>query len=139
MDWWTGGRTEIKSVLRFPLYFLLVQIMHICTCICNQKLSPILLWVSEFDVKLGVMVKISKLQQVGDFSYFEPNSSLLNQWHLAPDGIFVRMQIMYIPTCIYNTNCQKRSYGFQNLISSWESWSKISKLQQVGDFSFFCC
>ena len=26
---------------------------------------------------------------------------------------------------------------FQNLMSSWGSWSKISKLQLVGDFSFF--
>ena len=34
-------------------------------------------------------------------------------------------------------NCHKHSYGFQNLMWSWGSWSKISKLQQVGDFSFF--
>ena len=44
---------------------------------------------------------------------------------------------MYISTCIQNKNCHKHSYGFKNLMSSWGSWSKISKLQQVGDFSIF--
>ena len=34
-------------------------------------------------------------------------------------------------------NCHQHSYGFQNFMSSWGSWSKISKLQQVGDVSFF--
>ena len=50
---------------------------------------------------------------------------------------FVRIQIMYISTCIRNKNCHQHSYGFKNLMSSWGSWSKISKLQQVGDVSFF--
>ena len=45
-------------------------------------------------------------------------------------------------TCIYLLiyilkNCHQHSYGFQNFMSSWGSWSKISKLQQVGDVSFF--
>ena len=44
---------------------------------------------------------------------------------------------MYIYTYIRNKNCHQYSYGFQNFMSSWGSWSKISKLQQVGDFSFF--
>ena len=44
---------------------------------------------------------------------------------------------MYISTCIQNKNCHQHSYGFKNLMSSWGSWSKISKLQQVGDVSFF--
>ena len=44
---------------------------------------------------------------------------------------------MYIPTYIYILkNCNQDPYGFENLISSWGSWSKISKLQQVGDFFF---
>ena len=34
-------------------------------------------------------------------------------------------------------NCHHDSYGFQNLMSSWGSSTKISKLQQVGEFSFF--
>ena len=34
-------------------------------------------------------------------------------------------------------NCFQHSYGFQNFMSSWGSWSKNSKLQLVGDFSFF--
>ena len=44
---------------------------------------------------------------------------------------------MYMSTYIRNKNCHQYSYGFQNFMSSWGSWSKISKLQQVGDFSFF--
>ena len=47
------------------------------------------------------------------------------------------IQIMYISTYIRNQNCHQHSYGFQNFMSSWGSWSKISKLQQVGDVSFF--
>ena len=44
---------------------------------------------------------------------------------------------MYISTCIRNKNIHQHSYGFQNFMSSWGSWSKISKLQQVGDVSLF--
>ena len=44
---------------------------------------------------------------------------------------------MYMSTCIRNKNCHQHSYGFENFMSSWGSRSKISKLQQVGDFSFF--
>ena len=44
---------------------------------------------------------------------------------------------MYIYTCIRNKSCHQHSYGFQNFMSSWGSCSKISKLQQVGYFSFF--
>ena len=34
-------------------------------------------------------------------------------------------------------NCHQHSYGFRKLMSCWGSWSKNSKLTQVGDFSFF--
>ena len=44
---------------------------------------------------------------------------------------------MYMSTYIRNKNCHQYSYGFQNFMSSWGSGSKISNLQQVGDFSFF--
>ena len=44
---------------------------------------------------------------------------------------------MYMYTYIRNKNCHQYSYGFQNFMSSWGSWSKILKLQQVGDFYFF--
>ena len=44
---------------------------------------------------------------------------------------------MYMSTYIRNKNCHQYSYGFQNFMSSWGSWSKISKLQPVGDVSFF--
>ena len=40
--------------------------------------------------------------------------------------------LIYVPE-----NYHQDSYGFKNLMSSWGSWSKISKLQQVGEFSFF--
>ena len=40
---------------------------------------------------------------------------------------------MYRPTYNILKNCNQNPYGFKNLISSWGSWSKISKLQQVGD------
>ena len=36
-------------------------------------------------------------------------------------------------------NCPQHSYGFQNFMPSWGSWSKISKLEQVRDFSFCWC
>ena len=45
---------------------------------------------------------------------------------------------MYIPTYIYILkNCHQHSYRLQNFMSSWGLWSKISKLLQVGDVSFF--
>ena len=44
---------------------------------------------------------------------------------------------MYMSTYVRNKNCHQYSYGFQNFMSSWGSWSKISKLQQVGDVSLF--
>ena len=44
-------------------------------------------------------------------------------------GIYILKYILKI--------CHQHSYGFQNFMSSWGSWSKISKLEQVGDFSFF--
>ena len=44
---------------------------------------------------------------------------------------------MYIPTYIRNQNCRQHSYGFQIFMSSWGSWSKIPKLQQVGDVKDF--
>ena len=34
-------------------------------------------------------------------------------------------------------NCHQHSYGFQNFMTSWGSWSKISKIKQVGVVSFF--
>ena len=49
----------------------------------------------------------------------------------------VGIKIMYMSTYIRNKRCHQHSYVFQNFMSSWGSWSKISKLQQVGDFSFF--
>ena len=57
----TDGRTEIKSVLRFSLYFVRIQIMYISTYMCHQNLSPTFLLVSKFYVKLGVVVKTFKI------------------------------------------------------------------------------
>ena len=44
---------------------------------------------------------------------------------------------MYMSTYKRNKNCHQYSYGFQNFMSSWGSWSKISKLRQVGDVKNF--
>ena len=54
--------------------------------------------------------------------------------------IFVRRRLQhpYIYVLIQIIeNCHQHSYRFQNFMSSWGSWSKISKSKQVGDFSFF--
>ena len=34
-------------------------------------------------------------------------------------------------------NCNQDPYGFQNFMSSWGLWSKISNIQHVGDVYFF--
>ena len=139
----------------------------------------------------GSWSKISKLQQVGDVSFFRSKSSLfiftttwesffceckenganepvylqcpfgvqrLSIYTTRPEGPSLRMgwdgmdgmdgiskvsfKFLYTlwvyRTCIYLLiyilkNCNQDPYGFKNLISSWGSWSKISKLQQVGD------
>ena len=45
---------------------------------------------------------------------------------------------MYISTYIYLLeNWHQHSYGFQNFMSSWGSWSKFPKLQQVGNVKGF--
>ena len=49
----------------------------------------------------------------------------------------VHAVLVHMYTYIRNKNCHQHSYGFENFMSSWGSRSKISKLQQVGDFSFF--
>ena len=38
---------------------------------------------------------------------------------------------------VTNINCNQHSYGYQNLMLSWGLGNKISKLEQVGDFSIF--
>ena len=44
----------------------------------------------------------------------------------------------YIGLLIYMFKiCHQLCYGFESFMSSWGSGSKISNLQQVGDFSFF--
>ena len=52
---WDGW--GIKSVLQFSSYFVGIYIRYIPTYTCNKKLPPTFLWVSKFDVKLGVGVK----------------------------------------------------------------------------------
>ena len=61
MGWmgWMDGR-NIKSVLQYSSYFVGIYIRYIPTYIDNKKLSPTFLWVSKFDVKLGVGVKSFK-------------------------------------------------------------------------------
>ena len=58
MDGWTDG--DQKCPLIFFILFACVD--HAYTYVYMQsKLSPIFLWISEFDVKLGVMVKNYKI------------------------------------------------------------------------------
>ena len=52
---WDGW--GIKSVLQFSLYFVCIYILYLTSYICSQNLSPTSLWVSKFDVKLGVVIK----------------------------------------------------------------------------------
>ena len=52
MDGWMGR--NIKSVLQCSSYFVGIYIRYISTYIDNKKLYPTILWVSKFDVKLGV-------------------------------------------------------------------------------------
>ena len=59
VDGWDGW--GIKSVLQFSLYFVCIYILYLTSYICSQNLSPTSLWVSKFDVKLGVMIKIFKI------------------------------------------------------------------------------
>ena len=56
---WDGW--GIKSVLQFSLYFVCIYILYLTSYICSQNLSPTSLWVSKFDVKLGVVIKIFKI------------------------------------------------------------------------------
>ena len=57
----------------------MLKIMYVCTCICTQKLSPRFLWVSKFDVNLGVGV-INFENSAGRwrwlFRFLVPNLSL---------------------------------------------------------------
>ena len=61
MGWMDGMGRNIKGVLQFCSYFEGTQIMYTCTYMYPQKLSPTFLWVSKFDVKLGVVVKNFKI------------------------------------------------------------------------------
>ena len=74
-------------------------------------MSPTSLWVSKFDVKLGVMIKIFKITAGRWFFIFWPKSS--------PFFFTSRWEAFF---------CKK--------LKKDGSWSKISNLQQVRDFSF---
>jgi len=111
-DGWDGMGWGIKSVLQFSLYFVCIYILYLTSYICSQNLSPTSLWVSKFDVKLGVVIKIFKITAGRWFFIFWPKSSLFfftSRW----EAFF----------------CEK--------LKKDGSWSKISNLQQVRDFSFF--
>ena len=53
-DGMDGMGRGIKSVLQCSSYFVGIYLRYIPTYIDNKKLSPTFLWVSKFDVKLGV-------------------------------------------------------------------------------------
>ena len=76
---WDG--TVIKSVLQFYSYIVGIHNtipMYISTYIGIKKMSPTFLWVSKFDVNLGVKSKFSKSLCVGDFSIFGSKNSLVH-------------------------------------------------------------
>ena len=57
-------------------------------------------------------------------------------------GPSIFLIFMYVKDHIYVLiyvlkSCYQDSYGFQNLMSSWGSSTKISKSQHVGEFYFF--
>ena len=54
------------------------------------------------------------------------------------DNVYMNlyMQSKFSPIFLW---ISKFDVKFQNLMSSWGSWSKISKLEQVRDFSFCGC
>ena len=52
-----GMGRGIKSVLQYSSYFVGIQIRYIPTYIDNKKLYPTFLYISKFDVKLGVAIK----------------------------------------------------------------------------------
>ena len=91
----------------------------------------------------GSWSKFSKLEQVGDFSFFGYKSSLLVSkvsfnyvytFKIHSKSVDVPVDIIKIFNNIlmgFKILCQ-----VSNLMSSWGSWSKISKLLQVRDFSF---
>ena len=57
------GRVDgrgIKSVLQISLYFVSIQVMYIPIYNHVQSLSPTLLWVRKFDVKLESLIFIFK-------------------------------------------------------------------------------
>ena len=55
---WTGGTDGISKVSFNFLHTLYAYIRYIYTYLyTKKKLSPTFLWVSKFDVKLGVVIK----------------------------------------------------------------------------------
>ena len=48
-----------------------------------QKLSRLFLWISKFDIKLGVVVKNFKITIVRMFSFFESKSSFLKRTYMV--------------------------------------------------------
>ena len=81
---------------------------YIYTQIYTTKLSPTFLWVSKIDVKLGVVVKNSKLQQVGDFWFFGSKSALL-------PGVFLNQ---------FSTKQQQCSMGRTDGTDGWDGDQK---------------
>ena len=69
------GRTDGHQ--KCPMFLILfgnIELVYIYLY-TKKELSSTFLWVSKFDVKLGVWVKFSNLLQLGDFSIFRSKSS----------------------------------------------------------------
>ena len=63
MDGWTDGRMDgdQKGPSIFLIFMYVKDHVYMYTYIRTQKLSPRFLWVSKFDVKLGLGVKMLKI------------------------------------------------------------------------------
>ena len=65
------GRVDGNQKCPLIFFILCTQIDKVYIYLyTKKKLSPTFLWVSKFDVKLGVEVKIFKFEWVCDFSIF---------------------------------------------------------------------
>ena len=59
---WMDGMGYQKCPSTFFILWVYIDHIYITSYICSQNFSPTSLWVSKFDVKLGVMIKIFKIK-----------------------------------------------------------------------------
>ena len=115
---WVDGR-YIKSVLQFSSHLVGIYIKYIPTYTRNKKLSPTFLWVSKFDVKLGVVLKIFKIT-AGRWLFFcwskssfwisKASLNFLHTSRVYRYGVYLLRNVI--------KNSHQHCYWFQNFMSS---------------------